>query len=124
MQILVKCFDLVLLCPGDVTVTVTRYVDYLRQFLIFCPRNFDGQSRVRCPEAIAHHLDENQKLEALTYDSPPNAPISALTTPYSAARSWLYSDLGAFRSRVWLYSSFSWCYLGLPPRIPRGGPHG
>jgi hypothetical protein len=61
-------------------------VGYLRQFLIFRPRNFDGQSRARCPEAITHHLDENPP-EALTYDIPPNAPISALTTPYSAARS-------------------------------------
>jgi hypothetical protein len=42
-----------------------RYVDYLRQFLIFRPRKFDDQSRARCPEAIAHHLDENQKLQSM-----------------------------------------------------------
>jgi hypothetical protein len=80
IQIPVKCFDLVPLCPGDV-------MDYLRQFLIFRPRNFDGQSRVRYPRAIAHHLDENQKPNQ-THDSSTNAPISALTTPYFAARSW------------------------------------
>jgi hypothetical protein len=58
IQILVKCFTWFHYAPG-------RYVGYLRQFLMFHPRNFDGQSRARYSEGIAHHLDENQ-----------NAPIS------------------------------------------------
>ena len=49
-----------------------RVVDYLCQFLVFCPRDFDDQFREQLPEAIARYLDENRKcVPMITHQTPP-----------------------------------------------------
>jgi hypothetical protein len=62
-----------------------RYVDCLRQFFLFRPRDFDGQFREQPPGAFTNYLDENRKpLPMIAHQTPPFSCLPPLDNLRSA----------------------------------------